>query len=116
MHGTLILRFVANRTRMTRISLMYADLFQFLSAVIRSGMRHPRSINPYTGMKSDLGSGTVPTNSFSWAGDRDVVVCERGRERALKLAHGFVVIGKRLQFAAPRGRKRVLTVEHEEIG
>src|SRR5262249_38998985 len=56
------------------------------------------------------------TPVLSRAGDRYVVVCERGRERALQLAHGFVVIGKSLQFAAPRRGKRVLTVEHEEVG
>src|SRR5215813_1049172 len=44
------------------------------------------------------------------AGDRDIVAGKCGRERVLQLAHSFVVIGKRLQFAASRGRKRVLAI------
>src|SRR5215813_12975941 len=47
-----------NRTRMTRIKRIDADLFRFLSTSENGDNppdpRHPRSINPYTAVKIDL--------------------------------------------------------------
>jgi hypothetical protein len=45
---------IIDRTRMTRITLIDADLFRLSSALIRARPLHPRSINPYTDVKIAL--------------------------------------------------------------